>query len=844
MTHLFSLPTWLHSPPPKTSSSPRKCFRRLRGESLEDRRLLAFDPTPLEQAFFESVNRMRIDPQGELEILFSSLDPLRARENETQGAIQFFNVDSTILQQQWATLTPVSPVAWNEKLIASARTHTELMLQFDMQAHDLPGEPGLAQRIRNAGYDFARASENIYAFAENHIHGHAGFVVDWGEGPGGIQDPAGHRNNYMDARVSELGISVIEEFNPATSVGPILITQHFGQPKASQSGNPFVLGVVWRDGNFNEIYDPGEGIGGVNIRVTGPAGTFETVTMSAGGYQVRVPNGTYEVIASGTGIPSTYTVGNVVVTGENRKADFETSSSNTPPVAVSDRRATPEDTSITIRVADNDSDSDGSIDPTSVRLVSGPSNGTASVNADGTIRYSPRLDFSGTDVLTYSIRDQQGATSNSATVTISVTAVNDAPLAGDISVSVPRGTATQINLTSSIVDVDSAVNFASLAVVSSPQHGTISRVGSTGAFLYTPSSGYSGPDEFTYRVSDQEGAQSNIARVTLQVGSSNANPVASADSFVVIQGTPKLLDVKKNDVDSDDAMASVVLLITSQPANGAASILNGQINYVASASFQGRDSFQYRLRDPDGAFSNIVEVTLTVTSALVPWQNPIEPKDVDGKNGITPLDALLVINYLNVDLTKPGGLPTALQQGPAPFLDVTGDNLVTPRDALLVINSLSPSGSRPTNGSVVTSRDSMDQNDMIMSLIGGPLIPDPASPPKDKYQDGSQESHQAQGIQIAEGPAQFGHIPGVRGVEIHPEDSRDEAQGHEDRGDNRQHLHDFIHANAGHRKVVVPQIRADVVVDFQHFEDLDRVIIAIAEEHARSVGDHWVWIAN
>ncbi len=70
------------------------------GEQLESRRLLAFDPSPLEQAFMENINRMRLDPQGELDVIFTNdTAPLRAREASVQAALDFFGVDSNSIAQ-------------------------------------------------------------------------------------------------------------------------------------------------------------------------------------------------------------------------------------------------------------------------------------------------------------------------------------------------------------------------------------------------------------------------------------------------------------------------------------------------------------------------------------------------------------------------------------------------------------------------------------------------------------------------------------------------------------------------------------------------------------------------
>ena len=101
------------------SSSPRHSGRRRgrfvgRMEKLESRVLLAFNPSPLEQAVLEDINRMRIDPQGELDVFFVQTRPLIARNADVQSAINFFRVNGSTLLSQWNDLEPVPPVAWNE----------------------------------------------------------------------------------------------------------------------------------------------------------------------------------------------------------------------------------------------------------------------------------------------------------------------------------------------------------------------------------------------------------------------------------------------------------------------------------------------------------------------------------------------------------------------------------------------------------------------------------------------------------------------------------------------------------------------------------------------------------
>jgi hypothetical protein len=99
---------------------------------------------------------------------------------------------------------------------------------------------------------------------------------------------------------------------------------------------------------------------------------------------------------------------------------------NQPPVAADDIVQTPRSTPVVIAVLLNDADPDGSLVPSSVRLAGGvtslstPQGGAATVNATGTIQYTPRNGFRGSDTFTYTVRDNAGATSNAATVRVDV----------------------------------------------------------------------------------------------------------------------------------------------------------------------------------------------------------------------------------------------------------------------------------------------------------------------------------------------------------------------------------------------------------------------------------------
>ena len=294
-------------------------------ETLELRLLLTAGPTPFEQELLEYLNRMRTDPQGELDRLFSSYpSPLVARDPAVQASIDAFHVDGEALVAQFADLQPAPPLAWNEALHDAALTHNELMIAQNEQAHQLPGESTLLWRTVEAGYRWlfsVEVGENVFAYADTPAFAHAGFAIDWGTTPTGIQEPSGHRLTMMNPDFEEVGISIVTELDPATDIGPLVVTQDFGV--RGNFSTPVLLGVVFDDQNDDGFFNAGEGLSGVSITVRGPGGFYSTTSMDAGGYQLRVAPGFWTITASGDGLTKPIVYSNVHIGVENFKLDFE-----------------------------------------------------------------------------------------------------------------------------------------------------------------------------------------------------------------------------------------------------------------------------------------------------------------------------------------------------------------------------------------------------------------------------------------------------------------------------------------------------------------------------------------
>lgn len=332
---------------------------------------MAFDPSPFEQEMLQLLNRTRVDPVGEFARLIPSTSPVELADPAIEPFLDFFEVDLDLLKSQTDALTPVAPVAWNAQIRAAAEGHSLRMIAEDAQEHVLPGEPGLEQRIRDAGYVPNYWGENIYAYCVSAIMCHAGFFIDWGDGPGGIQSPPGHRDNMVRSQFEEVGIAAVEETDPTTAVGPQVVTVDFGR---RDDGPVQSLGAVYDDLDGDGWYDSGEGLGGVTVVFAGSAGRFETLSMTAGGYQLPLPAGTYTATATGGALGDALLTQEVVIADENVWLNFSTLPS--PPTAVSDRQRIETELTASIEVLANDLAAPGAmLDAASVELQSATTGG-------------------------------------------------------------------------------------------------------------------------------------------------------------------------------------------------------------------------------------------------------------------------------------------------------------------------------------------------------------------------------------------------------------------------------------------------------------------------------------
>jgi len=339
-----------------------------------------------------------------------------------------------------------------------------------------------------------------------------------------------------------------------------------------------------------------------------------------------------------------------------------------PPVARDDSASTDEETSVVIDVTANDTDPDGTIDPTSVSISSPPTGGTVSVDpVTGEVTYTPDPGFSGNDSFVYEVCDDDGYC-DEATVTIDV---NGVPAVADDADQTTENTPVVIDVLANDTDTD-GIDPTSVSIASPPANGSVSIDPVTGDITYTPDPGFMGLDAFMYEVCDLLGLCNTAAVVVLVDG----DPDATDDTAWTPQDTPVVIDVLANDSDPDSSIDPTSVSVTSGPANGSVSVdpVTGEVTYTPDAGFFGTDTFVYEVCDTDGA---CVEATVVVTVDA--------PPAATDDAASTDLDTPVVIDVLANDSDPDSSIdPTSVSvtSGPAngsvSVDPVTGEVTYTP----------------------------------------------------------------------------------------------------------------------------------------------------------------------
>jgi serralysin len=265
-------------------------------------------PSASEQYLLELINRARLNPLGEA-TLFDLIDSNTGLVDLNLG-----------LPANTISSNSKQPLAFNLLLIDGARSHSQWMLDTDTFSHTGINGTTSKQRMENAGYPFTgswSSGENIAFQGTSGAIDIPGFTADNHQN---LFLSAGHRKNILNASFREIGLGNLT--GDYQGFNALMITQDF----AKSGSNVFLTGVAYNDLVLeDDFYTMGEGLGEITITAVRQSDntTYSTQSMMAGGYQMALSAGTYNVSFS----RNNQTLGNstqVTIGAENLKLDFNT----------------------------------------------------------------------------------------------------------------------------------------------------------------------------------------------------------------------------------------------------------------------------------------------------------------------------------------------------------------------------------------------------------------------------------------------------------------------------------------------------------------------------------------
>jgi VCBS repeat-containing protein len=385
-----------------------------------------------------------------------------------------------------------------------------------------------------------------------------------------------------------------------------------------------------------------------------------------------------------------------------------------PPVANDDSYTTSEDVVLVEAVPGvlgNDSDADDN--RLTATLQNGPGNGSLHLNLDGSFVYTPTLDYNGVDFFTYIASD--GLYTDTGSVTLTINATNDPPVATSDTYTTPEDTNLSISTPGVLTnDVDPDGDPLTASIHQNPSYGNLT-LNSDGSFSYTPAENYYGEDNFTYDVTD--GVFTSTATVSLTVTTINDPPVAVGDSSLTNQNNPITTgDVLVNDSDIEGDALFVDSFDDSATQGLVTNNGDGTFNYDPNGAYdwlgdgeQADDTFIYTVTDGNGGFDNAtVTITLsgvndvpdafdddydtnedTILSIFAPGflENDSEPDD-------DPLSVLLLSDTISgtLDFNTDGSFiytPNENYHGPDSFDYEISDGVYTSTATVLItVNSI------------------------------------------------------------------------------------------------------------------------------------------------------------
>jgi RHS repeat-associated protein len=267
---------------------------------------------------------------------------------------------------------------------------------------------------------------------------------------------------------------------------------------------------------------------------------------------------------------------------------------NRRPLASDQLLTTEEDTPKAVVLSGTDLDGD----PLTYLVISNPAHGRL-LGSGTTLTYRPNSNFTGADSFSFKVNDGV-VDSLPGVITITISSVNDAPIANAQTIATKKDQARSFTISASDPDGDSL----SYSLVELPSHGTLN--GAPPDLTYTPASGYLGSDRFTFKANDGI-LDSAPATVNINVNSNNTAPSALPQSVATDEDSAVNINLTANDAEGN----TLSYVITSQPAHGVLSGTAPALTYTPADNYNGADQFAFQANDGSLA-SDPANVSITV----------------------------------------------------------------------------------------------------------------------------------------------------------------------------------------------------------------------------------------
>ena len=341
------------------------------------------------------------------------------------------------------------------------------------------------------------------------------------------------------------------------------------------------------------------------------------------------------------------------------------------PIANNDVASTSKDTPISVNVLSNDLTPNGSLDKLSIDLdqnstgiqpnVTNPQ-GSWSVKA-GEILFSPIANFDGLALINYTVNDKNGKTSNQASVNVSVSSVNENPIATNDVASTNEETPIIIDVLQNdtapnglnITTIDLVLNTPGIQSTLTTKEGNW--ISKDGQVNFTPKNKFNGNASVNYTVSDNKGKISNLASISVNVSSVDDAPLANNDAATTFENKPIKINILSNDKFSSSGGEPIIDLDPSKPGiqstvstpQGTWTVNNGEVTFTPMSNFIGKAQLSYTVTDNNGKCSNVANLNINVVPQV---ENPIANNDA----AFTAKNNPVVVEVLTNDCASIGNL--------------------------------------------------------------------------------------------------------------------------------------------------------------------------------------------